>query len=96
MIQLKNKFRVIAGEDQLIDKKEFFEGLEISNRILSDRLFDIFDKDKNGKIDHDEFLATIEEIIFVTEMQSMPIGLPPFTEVEVDILRKWRDYGFVQ
>ena len=38
----------------------------------------------------------IEEIIFVTEMQSMPIGLPPFTEVEVDILRRWRDYGFVQ
>ena len=67
MIQLKNKFRVIAGEDQLIDKKEFFEGLEISNRILSDRLFDIFDKDKNGKIDHDEFLATIEEIIFGTK-----------------------------
>ena len=26
MIQLKNKFRVIAGEDQLIDKKEFFGG----------------------------------------------------------------------
>tara|TARA_B100000767_G_scaffold255125_1_gene261064 strand:+ start:1075 stop:2556 length:1482 start_codon:yes stop_codon:yes gene_type:complete len=67
MIQLKNKFRVIAGEDQLIDKKEFFEGLEISNRILSDRLFDIFDKDNNGKIDHDEFLSTIEEIISGTK-----------------------------
>ena len=51
-------------ENELIDKKEFYEGLEISNKILSDRLFDIFDKDNNGKIDHDEFLATIEEIIF--------------------------------
>ena len=38
----------------------------------------------------------IEEIIFVTEMQSMPIGLPPFTTEEVDILRRWRDYGYMQ
>ena len=38
----------------------------------------------------------IEEIIFVTEMQSMPIGLPPFSEDEVDILRRWRDYGYMQ
>lgn len=63
LIQLKNKFRSLSGKDQLIDKKEFFDGLEISSRSLSDRLFDIFDKDKNGRIDHDEFLTTIETII---------------------------------
>ena len=63
LIQLKNKFRSLSGKDQLIDKKEFFDGLEISSRSLSDRLFDIFDKDKNGMIDHDEFLSTIETII---------------------------------
>jgi len=63
LIQLKNKFRSLSGEDQLIDKQEFFDGLEISNRNFSDRLFDIFDKDKNGRIDHDEFLSTIETII---------------------------------
>lgn len=40
--------------------------------------------------------AGIEEIIFVTEMQSMPIGLPPLSANEVDILRRWRDYGFIQ
>ena len=38
----KNKFRIIAGEDQLIDKEEFFKGLDISNQQLSDRLFNIF------------------------------------------------------
>jgi Ca2+-binding EF-hand superfamily protein len=53
----------LSGRDQLIDKQEFFDGLEISNKVLSDRLFDIFDKDKNGRIDHDEFLTTIESII---------------------------------
>ena len=63
LVQLKNKFRSLSGEDQLIDKQEFFDGLEVSNRSLSDRLFDLFDKDKNGRIDHDEFLSTIETII---------------------------------
>lgn len=62
LIHLKNKFKDIAGEDQLIDKAEFFEGLEIKNKQLSDRLFEIFDKDKNGTVDYDEFISTIEEI----------------------------------
>ena len=38
----------------------------------------------------------IEDIIFVTEQQSMPIGLPPFSEDEVDILRRWRNDGYVR
>ena len=38
----------------------------------------------------------IEEIIFVTEQQSMPIGLPPLSEEEVDMLRRWRNDLFVR
>ena len=31
LIDLKNKFREIAGEDQLIDRQEFQNGLDLSN-----------------------------------------------------------------
>ena len=67
LIDLKNKFREIAGEDNLIDRVEFQNGLNISNKEISDRLFDIFDKDKSGSIDLNEFMETIESITVGTE-----------------------------
>ena len=63
LIDLKNKFREIAGDDQLIDRKEFQNGLDLSNKEISNRLFDIFDKDKNGAIDYNEFMDTIESMV---------------------------------
>ena len=46
LIDLKNRFREIAGSDQLIDITEFQSGLKISNDQVSRRLFEIFDKDR--------------------------------------------------
>lgn len=63
LIDLKNKFREIAGEDQLIDINEFRDGLELANHKISDRLFTIFDKDGNGVIDYNEFMDTIESMV---------------------------------
>jgi Ca2+-binding EF-hand superfamily protein len=63
LINLRNKFQEIAGVDQLIDRKEFQESLEIQNVEISNRLFNIFDKDKSGSIDITEFMETIEDII---------------------------------
>ena len=63
LIDLKNKFREIAGEDQLIDREEFRNGLDLSNKEISDRLFDIFDKDGSGSIDYSEFMETIESAV---------------------------------
>ena len=63
LIDLQNRFREIAGEDQLIDRDEFRNGLQISNEQISDRLFDIFDKDSNGTIDSSEFMNTLESIV---------------------------------
>ena len=54
----------------LIDKLEFRNGLDISDDI-SDRLFDIFDKDKNGSIDYKEFIDTIESMIGGTEEEKI-------------------------
>ena len=63
LIDLKNKFREIAGEDQLIDINEFRDGLELANHKICDRLFTIFDKDGNGSIDYKEFMDTIESMV---------------------------------
>jgi len=63
LIDLRNKFQSIAGEDQLIDRTEFQQGLEINNDAISNRLFDLFDKDNSGTIDIVEFIETIESII---------------------------------
>ena len=69
LINLRNKFNEIAGDDKLIDRNEFQEGLEIENENISNRLFDLFDLDKNGTIDSYEFLSSIEQIINGTEEQ---------------------------
>ena len=63
LIDLKNRFREIAGEDQLIDKEEFRNGLGIENYEISDRLFELFDQDSSGSIDYAEFVTTIESMV---------------------------------
>ena len=67
LIDLKNRFREIAGDDQLIDKDEFRNGLGISNNDISDRLFDIFDQDGSGSIDYDEFMGGIRSMVEGTD-----------------------------
>ena len=71
IIDLKNKFREIAGEDQLIDINEFRDGLELANHKISDRLFNIFDKDGNGSIDYSEFMDTIESMVGGTDKEKI-------------------------
>ena len=63
LLELKNRFKTIAGEDQLIDRDEFKNGLLISNKMISNRLFDLFDKDSSGFIDFEEFVGTMESLI---------------------------------
>ena len=71
LIDLKNRFREIAGEDRLIDKNEFRQGLDIVNIEISDRLFELFDKDSNGNIDYDEFMNTIESMVQGSEKEKI-------------------------
>tara|TARA_B100001250_G_scaffold306673_1_gene268548 strand:+ start:2043 stop:3542 length:1500 start_codon:yes stop_codon:yes gene_type:complete len=63
LVDIKNRFKIIAGDDQLIDRTEFKNGLGIGNELISNRLFDLFDKDKSGFIDIIEFTETIKSII---------------------------------
>ena len=63
LIELKNKFREIAGEDNKINRDEFSKGLCLNNENIVNRIFDIFDKDHNNYLDIDEFLSGIESLI---------------------------------
>ena len=51
LIDLKNRFRQIAGNDNKITRKEFKDGLLIDNDQIKNRIFDIFDTDQNNFLD---------------------------------------------
>lgn len=67
LVNLRNTFSEIAGEDNLIDRKELKQGLDIRDEGISNRLFDLFDSDHNGFIDSSEFVSGIEAIIHGSE-----------------------------
>ena len=55
--------------------------------------------DRGGaqRLDEPErWVGIIDDIILVIESQSMPIGLPPLTSDEVNLVRRWRGDGFPQ
>jgi|TARA_B110000263_G_scaffold41173_1_gene32947 Ca2+-binding EF-hand superfamily protein/NAD(P)H-flavin reductase len=63
LLDLKNKFRDIAGEDNRIDRDEFHKGLSLKDEAMVNRIFDIFDKDQNQYIDSKEFISGIQSLI---------------------------------
>jgi NADPH oxidase 5 len=52
-------FTQIAGEDKIIDRYEFKNALKVTGLNMSNRLFDIFDEDKSGALELDEFLNSV-------------------------------------
>ena len=71
LIELKNKFREIAGSDNKIDRLEFKDSLVIENENIINRIFDIFDKDENNLLDINEFINGIETLIKSTNAQKI-------------------------
>ena len=63
LVQLGNKFREIAGDDNKINRHEFHKSLLIGNDAIVDRIFDIFDKDHNDYLDSEEFLSGFQLLI---------------------------------
>ena len=63
LIDLKNRFRQIAGGDNKIDRTEFENGLLINNDKVINRIFDIFDADQNNFLDVGEFINGIKKLI---------------------------------
>ena len=71
LIDIKNKFTEIAGDDNKIDRQEFHDGLSLKSDRIVDRIFDIFDKDNNNFIDLNEFLSGIKLLIDGSEIEKI-------------------------
>ena len=68
---LKIVFTEIAGEDKIIDRDEFKNALNIADKNISNRLFDLFDEDKSGTLELDEFLNTVNYLQDADENQKL-------------------------
>ena len=65
--ELRQAFTKIAGKDQQIDRSEFKKALGLKDEYFAERMFSLFDNDRTGIIDSEEFLKTVEELVFTTE-----------------------------
>lgn len=96
LIDLKNRFRQIAGTDNKIDRKEFKNGLKIDNDQIKNRIFDIFDTDQNNFLDVGEFVDGIEKLINGTTYEKIKFafqihdidGSGDIDKLELEILVK--------
>jgi len=96
LIDLKNRFRLIAGSDNKIDRKEFKNGLLIHNDQIKNRIFDIFDSDQNNFLDIGEFIDGIEKLINGTTYEKIKFafqihdidGSGDIDQLELEILVK--------
>ncbi len=96
LIDLKNRFRQIAGSDNKIDRKEFKNGLLIDNDQIKNRIFDIFDTDQNNFLDIGEFIDGIERLINGTTYEKIKFafqvhdidGSGDIDKLELEILVK--------
>src|SRR4028119_1097210 len=64
-------FTKIAGKDKKIDRSEFKKAMGLKDEYFAERMFSMFDNDKNGFIEIDEFLKTVEEIVLATAEKKM-------------------------
>jgi len=71
MVTLRQHFGRIAGADQGIDAKELQKALGIQSEYLASRIFDMFDRDGDGRIELDEFMNRVQGLVFGTDRQKL-------------------------
>lgn len=69
--ELRQVFTKIAGEDKKIHLTEFKKALGLKDEYFADRLFSIFDTDSSGTIKIEEFLTTVENLVFATTEEKL-------------------------
>ncbi|WP_041232988.1 EF-hand domain-containing protein [Cylindrospermum stagnale] len=69
--ELRRVFTQIAKEDKQIDQAEFKSALGLKDEYFVDRLFSIFDTDSSGTIKIEEFLTTVENLVFATSEEKL-------------------------
>ena len=62
--ELRQVFTKVSAEDKQIYQTEFKKALGLKDEYFANRLFAIFDRDKSGSIDIEEFLLSVENLVF--------------------------------
>ena len=63
IVELNNKFKDIAGADDQIDKIEFTNAIYGIDSKVANNIFDIFDLNKDGFLDRNEFIDGIKMLL---------------------------------
>ncbi|HKO46205.1 MAG TPA: EF-hand domain-containing protein, partial [Polyangiaceae bacterium] len=61
---LSHAFKGHAGTDQLIDAGDLQRALRIRNAFLAERMLVILDRDGDGRVSREEFLAGVRRLVF--------------------------------
>lgn len=69
--ELRKVFTKIAGEDKQVDQTEFKKALGLKDEYFADRLFAIFDSDNSGTIQIEEFLKSVESLVFANTEEKL-------------------------
>lgn len=68
---LTDAFAHLAGDDQRIDAFEFQRVLGVKSGYVAQRVFSLFDSDKNGWIEKKELLDRVRGLVFGTNRQKL-------------------------
>ncbi len=68
---LERSFSAIAGADRVIDAGELQRALGLKSPYLAQRMLAIFDRDGNGVISKDEFLAGVQKLVLGTDREKL-------------------------
>lgn len=60
--ELEDRFKKIAGEDNLLDRDEFRQALSLTDDYYADRIFDIVDDDDSGSVELGEFMEFVRQM----------------------------------
>ncbi|MFK0732450.1 MAG: EF-hand domain-containing protein [Gloeotrichia echinulata GP01] len=71
LVELRQVFTKIAGEDEQIDRTEFKKALGLKDEYFAGRLFAIFDTDNSGHIEIQEFFNAVENLVFATTEEKL-------------------------
>ena len=64
LASLSRAFTDHAGSDQTIDAVDLQRALRIRNEFLAQRMLAILDRDGDGRVSRDEFMAAVRRLVF--------------------------------
>jgi len=74
---LSQAFSGYAGADQLIDAGDLQRALRIRNEFLAQRMLSILDRDGDGGVSREEFMAAVRRLVFGSARDKLRLAVNP-------------------